>query len=72
MNDGALIDRMIRIDDLRGGKPEEGIDGNKDDTNGITVNGTSPLKVMICSDEEGRSNVSFPKRGERTVVGLMD
>ena len=72
MNDGALIDRMIRVNDLWGGEPKKGVDGDKDDANGITMNGTSPLKVMICANEERRSNISLPKRGERLVIGLMD
>ena len=72
MNDGALIDRVVRVDNLWGGKPEEGIDGDKDDANGITMNGASPLKVMVGSDEEGRSDISFPEGGERTIIGLMD
>ena len=72
MDDGALINGVIRVDHLRGGELEEGIYGNEDNANGITMNGTSPLEVMIRSDEEGGSNVSFPKRGEGTVIGLMD
>ena len=72
MNDGTLIDRVVRIDDLRGGEPEEGIDGDKNDTDGITMNGTSPLKVMICTDEEGGSNISLPKGREGSVIRLMD
>ena len=72
MYDGALIDRVIRIYHLRGGEAEEGIDGNENNANGITMNGTPPLEVMIRSDEEGGPGISFPKGGKRTVVGLMD
>ena len=72
VNDGALIDRVIRIDDLWGGEAEEGIDGNKDDANGIVMNGTSPLKMMVSADEEGGSNVSFPKGREGAVIRLVD
>ena len=72
MNDGALIDGVVRIDDLWSRKPEEGVDRYKNDTNRITMNGASPLKVVIGADEKGRSDVSFPKRGEGSVVGLMD
>ena len=72
MYDGALIDGVIRIDHLRGGEAEEGIDGNKDNANRITMNGTSPLKVMVCSDKEGWSNVSFPEGGEGAIVGLVN
>ena len=61
MDDGTLIDRVVRIDDLWGGEPEEGVDGDEDDANRITMNGTPPLKVMICTDKERRSNISFPK-----------
>ena len=72
MNDGALIDRMVRIDYLRGGEAEERIDGDENDANRVTMNGTSPLKVMICTKGEGRSDESFPERGEGAVIGLMD
>ena len=72
MNDGALIDGVVRIYHLRGGEAEERIDGDEDNANRITMNGTPPLKVMICSDEEGGSDISFPKGGERAIVGLMD
>ena len=61
MYDGALIDGVVRIDYLGRGKPEEGVDGNEDDADGITMNGTPPLKVMIRSDEEGGSDITFPK-----------
>ena len=40
MNDGALVNGMIRVNYLRTRKPEEGVDGNKNDTNGVVVNGT--------------------------------
>ena len=63
---------MVRVDDLRARKAKKGIDGNEDHADGVIMNGTSPLKVMICADEEGRSDVSFPKGGEGAVVGLMD
>ena len=72
MYDGALIDGVVRVYYLRGGEAEEGIDGNEDNANGITVNGTPPLKVMIRCNEEGGSDVSFPKGREGTIVGLMD
>ena len=72
MYDGALIDGVVRIYDLWRGESEEGIDGNEDDTNGITVNRTSPLEVMISADEEGRSDVSFPERRKGSIVGLMN
>ena len=72
MDDGALIDGVIRVDYLRGRKLEEGIDGDENDANGITMNGTSPLKVMIRSNEEGGSNISFPKGRERAIIGLVN
>ena len=72
MNDGALIDGVIRINHLRGGKTEEGIDRYEDNANRVTMNGTSPLKVMIGANEEGRTNIPFPKRREGAVVGLVD
>ena len=70
--DGTLIDGVVRIYDLWGGESEEGIDGNEDDANGITVNGTSPLKVMISAKEKGGSNIPFPEGGKGTIVGLMN
>ena len=72
VDDGALIDRVIRINHLRRGKSEEGIDGDEDNANRVTMNGTPPLKMMVCCDEEGRPNVPFPKRGEGTIIWLMN
>ena len=72
MYDGALVDGVIRIYHLGGGEVEERIDGYEDYANGITMNGTSPLKVMIRGDKEGGSDISFPKGGEWTIVGLVD
>ena len=72
MDDGALINGVIRVDYLRRGEAEEGINGNEYDTNRITMNGTPPLKVMICSDEEGRLNISFPKGREGSIIGLVN
>ena len=50
MYDGALINGVVRVDHLGGGEAKEGIDGNEDNANGIFVNGTPPLKVMIGGD----------------------
>ena len=36
------------------------------------MNGASPLKVMVCADEEGWSNISFPKGREGSVIRLVD
>ena len=72
MNDGALIDGVVRINNLGGGESKERVDGNEYDANGVTVDGTSPLKVMIGANEEGRSDVSFPEGGEGAIIRLMD
>ena len=72
MNDGALIDGVIRVYHLRTGEAKEGIDGDEDDANGITMNGTPPLKMMIRCDEEGGSDISFPEGREGAVIWLMD
>ena len=72
MDDGALIDGVIRVYHLRGGEAKEGVNGDEDNADRITMNGTSPLKVMVCSDKKGRSNVSFPEGGKGAIVGLMD
>ena len=72
MDDGALIDGVIRIDHLRRRESEKRVDGDEGHANRITMNGASPLKVMIGGDEERWSNVSFPKGGERTIVGLVN
>ena len=61
MNDGALIDRVVRIYDLGGGESKEGINRDEDDADGITMNRAPPLKVVICADEEGGSDISFPE-----------
>ena len=49
MNDGTLIDGVVRIDDLRPRETKKGIDGNKDDTNGVVMNGAPPLEIVVCS-----------------------
>ena len=50
VDDGALIDRVIRINYLRGGKPKERVDGDEDNKNGVGMNGTPPLEVVVGSD----------------------
>ena len=72
MNDWALKDGMVRIDDLRSGESKKGIDGDEYDADGVTMNGASPLKVMISAEEERRSGVSFPKGREGAIVGLVN
>ena len=72
MDDGALINGVIRIYYLRGGEAKERIDGDENNADGILMNGAPPLKMMIRSDEEGGSDISFPERGEGTIIGLMD
>ena len=47
VNNGALINGVVRIDDLWSGETEERIDGNKNDADRIIMNGTSPLKIMV-------------------------
>ena len=71
MNDRALIDGVVRIDHLRGRKAEEGVDGNENNANRVVMNGASPLKMMICSDEERGSNISFPEGREWSVIRLV-
>ena len=70
--DGALIDRVVRVDYLGTRETKEGIDGDEDDAEGIAMNGTSPLKVMVCSDGERRTDESFPEGGEGVVIGLVN
>ena len=72
MYDGALIDGVVRIDDLRSGKAEERVNGNENDADGVVMNGASPLKIMICGEGERGSDEPFPKRGEGAVIWLMD
>ena len=72
MNNGTLIDGVVRIDDLWSREAEERIDRNKDNTDWIIMNGTSPLKIMICSEGERRTNKSFPKRREGAIVRLVN
>ena len=71
MNDGALINGVIRIDHLRTREAKEGIDEDENDTDGVIMNGASPLKIMIHGEGKGGSDVSFPEGRERSVVGLM-
>ena len=63
---------MIRIYHLRGREAEERIDGDEDNANGIIVNRASPLEMMIRSDKERRSDISFPKGREGAVIGLVN
>ena len=72
MNDGALINGVVRVDYLRGGKSEERVDGNEHNADRITMNGTPPLKVMIRSDEKRGSDISFPKGREGSIIGLVN
>ena len=72
MDDGALINGVIRIYHLGGREAKERIDGDEDDANGIRMNGASPLKMMIRSDEEWGSDISFPEGREGTIVRLVD
>ena len=72
MNDGALIDGVVRVNHLRGGEAKQGVDGNEHDANGVGMNGASPLKVMVCSDKKRRSDVSFPEGGEWSIIRLMN
>ena len=72
MDDGALINGVIRVYHLRGGEAKKGVDRNENDADGILVNGTSPLKMVIRSDEEGGSDISFPEGGEGSIIRLMD
>ena len=72
MDDGALVDGVVRVDYLWGGEVKEGIDRDKEDADRVIMNRASPLKIMICGDGEGGPNVSFPKRGKGSIVGLMD
>ena len=72
MNDGALIDGVVRIDYLRPRKSEEGINGDEDDTDRIVMNGASPLKVVVGGDGKGSLNESFPEGREGSIIGLVD
>ena len=72
MNDGALIDGVVRVDYLGRGESKEGIDGDENNANRITMNGTSPLKVMVCTDEERGPDITFPEGGEWAIVRLMN
>ena len=50
MDDGALIDGVVRVDYLGGGEPKQGVDRDEYDANGIGMNGTPPLKMMVCAN----------------------
>ena len=72
MDDGALINGVIRIYHLGGGKAKKGVDRDEDNADGILMTGASPLKMMIRSDEKRRSDVSFPEGGEGAIIRLMN
>ena len=69
---GALINGMIRVDDLWSRKVKEGVNGNEDHTDRIVMNGTSPLEIVVSCYRKQGSDVSFPEGGEGTVIGLVD
>ena len=70
--DGALIKGMVRVDNLRSGEAEKRVDGNEDYADGVVVNGTSPLKVMVCGGEKRGADGPFPKGRKGSVIGLVD
>ena len=72
MHDGALIDGVVRIDDLRGRESIEGINRDEDDADGVTVNRAPPLEMVICADKEGGSSVSFPEGRKGSIEGLVN
>ena len=72
MNDGALIDGVVRVDDLWTGEVEEGINGDKNNTNGVVMDRASPLKIVVSHYREGGSNVSLPEGREGSIVGLVN
>ena len=72
MNDGALINGVIRVYDLRSGEAEKGINGDEDDADGVIMNGASPLKIMVCGNGKGGSNISFPERRKWAIIGLVN
>ena len=72
MYDGALIDGVVRVDYLWAGKVKKGIDGDENDADGVVMDGTPPLKVMVSGYGERGVNVSFPEGRERSIIGLMD
>ena len=49
---------MVSYDHLRGGEVEGGIDREKDDANRVSVDFTSPLEYVICTEEERGMGVS--------------
>ena len=58
MNIGALVGQVVSYDHLRGGKVKGGVNGEKDDANWVSVDVASPLKYVICAEEEGGVGVS--------------
>ena len=50
MNNGALVDGVVRVDHLRAREAEERVDGYENYADGVIVNGTPPLKIMICGE----------------------
>ena len=49
MDAGALKSRMISLNDVRGLEVVEGIDGDYNNADRITVKGATPLKEMVGS-----------------------
>ena len=72
MDDGALINGVIRVYHLGGGETKKGVDRDEDNANGILMNGAPPLKMMIRSDEEWGSDISFPEGREGTIERLVN
>ena len=59
MDDWALVNGVVRVDYLRCREVKKGIDGDEDNADGIFVNRASPLKVVVSSQQEWGSDVSF-------------
>ena len=72
VNNWALIDGMVRVYYLWSRESKKGIDGYEDNADGIIVNGTSPLEIVICCNRKGGSDITFPERREGSIIGLMD
>ena len=49
MNDWALINGVIRINHLQGGKAKERVDGDECNADGILVSRAPPLKIVVCA-----------------------
>ena len=68
MYERAMVSEVNTDVDLGRSKVKEGVNGEVNDADGVTVIRKSPLKEMIGSNQEGGEDMPGVYRRERAVV----